>query len=274
MRLRDRAVVIRTRFVMRYHAGVLLARARALLAGRRDQTAKAVAVAVVYVYPIVGDDSHDDCARRFASTYRRFPGLADHTLHVMFNGGDPTRDNLAALKPVSYVAHQHDDSGWDVGAFQRAARTIDCDLMVFLGGSTYFKRDGWLRRMVDVYAQYGPGLYGASASYEISPHIRTTGFWCDPAIVRAYPKQVVTYEDRYAFEHSQASLSRACSAARVDRWLVTWDQVYGEHEWRLADNIFRRGDQSNSLVFDAHFDTYATLSAAERKRLADFADAR
>lgn len=212
--------------------------------------------AVVYVYPIVGDSEHDASARRFVSTYRACAPMHDHTLHIVFNGGEPSPENLAIFDGVEIQAHRHDDTGWDIGAFQVAAAEIDCEVLVCLGGATYFKRAGWLRRMAEAVRSRGEGLYGASASYERDAHIRTTGFWCDPILVRAYPRTVRSYQDRYDFEASSSSLTRLAEHVHLGCWLVTWDGEYAKPEWRRPPNIFRRGDQSNSLVFDRYFDLY------------------
>ena len=212
-------------------------------------------IAVVYIYP-VGEPRYDEAARRFVSTYREFPPLADHTLHVIFNGEAPADGHRDVFAGVPCRFHEHDDAGWDIGAFQMASREIKCNMIVCLGGFTSFRRPGWLRRMADAFLRHGPGLYGASASYQITPHIRTTGFWCDPALIRAYPAEVRTYQDRYDFEHGEHSITRVAERHGLDCSLVTWDQVCPQAEWRKPANIFWRGDQSNSLVRDRMFDVY------------------
>ena len=37
---------------------------------------------------------------------------------------------------------------------------------------------------------------------------------------------------------------------------VYWDSVRTEDEWHEPENIFRKGDQSNLLVWDKHTDQY------------------
>ncbi|MDP1859523.1 MAG: hypothetical protein Q8K82_12685, partial [Gemmatimonadaceae bacterium] len=213
-------------------------------------------IAVVYVYPM-GGGAYDEAARRFVATYREFPPLADHTLHVVLNGEvSPGDDSAAVFAGLPCEFHTHDDSGWDIGAFQMAARTIECDVLVCLGGNTYFRRAGWLERMSAAFRLHGNGLYGASASYEVTPHIRTTGFWCSPELIRAYPIDVCTYEDRYDFEHGDLSITRLAEHLGLGCWMVTWDGVYAQDEWRTPPNIFWRGDQSGCLVYDRLHDLY------------------
>ncbi len=253
------ASALRVAFKLRYRREAVERSRR-----RRNGDTGVPSVAVVYVYPTVGDVEHDAAARRFASTYKEFPPLAEHALHVVFNGAEPSSENLAVFAGLEFQAHQHDDTGWDIGAFQAAASRIECDLMVFLGGNSYFKRAGWLKRMVEATRAHGDGLYGASASYERDPHVRTNAFWCDPMLVRAYPLRVRTDEDRYRFEASRVSITRMAASVGLGCWLVTWDGEYGRGEWRTPPNIFRRGDQSNSLAFDSHFDMYAHAGLVQK----------
>lgn len=267
-----RPIGIRTRwykawFRLRYRLEVVRRIRRKSRAAKSDTQ-----VAVIYVYPVVGDHEHDKCAERFVSSYRLFHPLHEHTLHVVFNGSEPGKVQLSAFDGIEIVQHQHDDSGWDIGAFQAAARTIGADLAVFCGGRTYFIRAGWLKRMVEAWRSHGDGLYGASASYERDPHIRTTAFWCDPMLVRAYPRRVRTLDHRYAFEAGPLSLTRLAEQIGLACWLVTWDGDYPKRLWRAPDNVFRRGDQSNALAWDNHFDRYADSDEESRAQVQAAAD--
>jgi hypothetical protein len=231
-------------------------------------------VAIVYVYPIVGDPEHDVLARRFVESYWACAAGADHIVHVYFNGGEPTAAHTRLFDGMPCEFHQHDDVGWDIGVYQ-AASHLECDMMVCLGGASYFKREGWLRRMTEVFGdRHGVGLFGASASYEQSPHIRTSAFWCRPELVRAYPEPVATYEDRYRFEHGPTSITRLSELVGVGAWMVTWDEVCAKAEWRTPANIFRRGDQSNALVRDRYFDVYDSLDAEGKALHEALADGR
>jgi len=229
-------------------------------------------VAVVYVYPVVGDSEHDISARRFVATYREFPPTESHSLHVVFNGSAPAAENVAVFDGLQVQFHEHDNVGWDIGAFQMAARVISCDLIVCLGANSHFTRAGWLGRMVAAACMHGDALYGASASYERDPHIRTTAFWCDPMILRAYPIRVRTQEERYAFEAGALSLTRLTEHVGLQCWLVTWSGEYLKGDWRIPADIFRRGDQSNALVRDRYFDLFDAMDDETRSLHASMAD--
>jgi GT2 family glycosyltransferase/Tfp pilus assembly protein PilF len=223
-----------------------------------------IRIAVVYVHPIPPEPKHLEQTQRFLQSYREFPAQQDHTLYVMCNGGPPTDETRALFSSVNCQFREHDDTGWDIGAFQRAAREIGCDMMVFLGGHAYFRKAGWLRRMAEV---FDPAhLFGATASHEHDSHIRTTGFWCAPDLLRSYPHQVVTYPQRLEFEQGEKSLTRWAQSLGRQCFMVTWSGCYPVLEWRDERNwnIYRRGDQSECLVFDRVTDNYAQCVAHER----------
>lgn len=117
--------------------------------------------------------------------------------------------------------------------------------------------------MADVFQERGDGLYGASASYWVTPHIRTAGFWCNPELIAAYPTEIRTYQDRYEFEHGERSITRLAEHLGLGCWMVTWDGVYAQAEWRTPPNVFWRGDQSNCLFYDRLHDLYDAQPLAD-----------
>lgn len=229
-------------------------------------------IILVYVCPTEPGE-HLDLAARFVTTYHEYhPGVPHQTV-IISNGGSPTNE-MRVLFSTLGIPHDyfiHDDSGWDIGGFQTYAHTRpECDFVLWLGGPAYFKREGWLKRMADVWVQSGPNLYGSLASYQITPHIVTTGFWCHPDLIRAYPKKVVTYQQRSEFEHWATSLTYLAFKLGMNPKLVTWDGEYPVNHWRTPPNIFRRGDQSNCLTYYRHTHFFDVQTEAERvKNAAD-----
>lgn len=239
-------------------------------------------IVIVYNYPVptavpcsqwTTSAEHEQMALRFVASYGCFPPDLEHETIVIANGGEPTfrMEMICANLPnVSWV--EHDDSGWDIGGFQAVADTLDCDFAVWLGGPAWFRRRGWLKRMAEVWKKYGPGLYGSLASYQRQPHIITTGFWCKPELIRAYPVRVKTYQDRYNFEHQDISITNMAVSLHLPVLLATWDGEYPMPRWRAAENIFRRGDQSNCLTYYRHTDVYDQATYEYRRQLADMSD--
>ena len=71
-----------------------------------------------------------------------FPAEYPHQLHVVCNGGSPNPEVLDLFSETSPMYHHHDNSGWDIGAFEKFT-AVDCDLILFWGANTHFKRAGW-----------------------------------------------------------------------------------------------------------------------------------
>lgn len=204
-------------------------------------------IAVVYVHPALDARTYVPLARRFASSYMTHPpGVTDHALHVVVNAGSPANQKTYEkhFKPLHCEFAYHNNVGKDIGAFQLAASTIPCDLMICLGAPVYFRRAGWLDRIVQVYQQNGPALYGAWAFHQPSPHIRTTAFWMPPPLLASYPWQV-TSDSRYEFEHGQRSIVQHVARLGLESYMVTWGGCYPPKDWHHVE-------QEQCLMLDQH----------------------
>lgn len=211
-------------------------------------------VAVVYVH-VPLDPHHQGLARRFSIYFRQNPPLYPHELIVVCNGSPPTPETLQTFEGLDARFVDHDDSGWDIGAYQKAASVCQSELMVFLGGTAYPSRTGWLARMVDAYLKHGHALYGSTGNrgdgrVNVYPHIRTTGFWLPTALMNAYPIRVTQNSQRYEFEHGRTCLTEWIKTQGLKAWVVTWDGEYLWENWDLIPNGFHRGDQSGLLIRD------------------------
>lgn len=159
----------------------------------------------------------------------------------------------SVFEGLHYQTIQHDNTGWDIGAFQKAARSVPCDLMVFLGSSAYIRVEGWLKRMVEAYQLHGNAQYGATGNRgngPVHPHIRTTGFWMEPDLMNAYPVRVVRPEQRYPFEHGSGCFTDWVTSLGLESWVVSTTGEYLWPDWDLFPNGYHRGDQSTMLVGD------------------------
>jgi len=227
---------------------------------------------VCYVCPVLDWLRYEPLARRFASSYASFPAECPHEFHIICNGGNPNADVMNLFSENKPAYHFHDNTGWDIGAFA-SMTSANCDLMLFLGANTHFKRAGWLRRLMEAHEKFGSGLYGTSASFDICPHIRTNGFLCHPKLVAdAWAKNSGDKKSRHHFELGKTSLTATAAGQNLPTILVTWDGFYRQDEWRKAPDIFRRGDQSNSLIYDRHHEIYESSSPTQKIRLGKIAD--
>ena len=240
-------------------------------------------IVLCYNYPTENYGSHHSFyADRFVVSYRQNPPLIDHPMIVISSGGRP---NGTAVSQFSFIEGaqfiETDNEGWDCCNYVKASRQLSCDLMFCCGTPCYFKRPGWLRRISEVWNQFGPGMYGTLATYEhgpfwrngpINPHINTTGFAVPPSFLRSYPRRIVTREDRYAFEHGPDALFRQLQRAGLPVMLITWSGVYPIELWREPVNGYRSGDQSDCMTFWSHTDEYEIASPdlkARMKRASD-----
>lgn len=212
---------------------------------------------VIYCFPSpLCAPQYFDYALRFVESYRNNPPRMVHDTLVVVNGGPVTPEIhclFSSLPRLNFLLH--DNSGMDIGCFQHAARECASDLAVFFGASTYFNREGWLVRMAAAFQRHGNAQYGAMGNrgapgWRISPHIRTTGFWCAPALLRAYPKTITRPEERYPAEHGPECFTSFYSSKRIKSWEITWGRDLAQPEWGSDPNGFQRGDQSALLVGD------------------------
>lgn len=211
----------------------------------------------VYVFPQIGGEQYFHLAIRFLKTYHEFPAGIDHEMLIVCNGGAGISDEaqfiFSSIQNCRFM--HHDNSGYDVGAFQQAAAENPCDLMVFFGASTYLKGPNWLLRMAEAYNKHGVAQFGVMGNrgvrhVGVEPHIRTTGFWCPPRLMNEYPHRITRPEQRYGFEHQKHCFTSWLKSRRINSWVVSWTNEYLEPQWDSIENGYHRGDQSSMLCGD------------------------
>lgn len=208
-------------------------------------------------YATVSQKDYDEASKRFILSYNKYGMGRDVNRHWISCGGGPHL--------------QYFGDGKDGGAFWHVANSTNADLMICCAAHTYFWREGAIARMIEVFNKYGPGLYGAMASYEVKPHIRTSFFAIPPALLRQYPHPPIVYTDANAME---TGLAAWVEYKNLPVMMVTWDGEYYRPDWRKPANIFRRGDQSNCLVKDRHTDIYDAASPEDKAKLESAADGK
>lgn len=222
---------------------------------------------------IAHDPSYESHSRRFVETYSQFPAGVDHELVIGIVGAEAnaearSRKNFASLKCTFQTEPV---AGWDITHHQSISKNLDCDFAVFSTSRTYFWRAGWLKRLVEARIQFGEGLYGAVGSYEVSPHLRTCLFGCNPKALRDFPHLVDTRPKAGWFEAGKWNFTKRFNHRA---YMVTWDGIYQQADWRTPPNIFRRGDQSNMLMKDKHSNLYAEATLKRKQILERQADGK
>ena len=215
-------------------------------------SSRSLSIEVVYVYPMVGDYSSQ--ARAFANSYLSNEPCAEHITTVVCNGGSPNQQAVELFSKFPGIRFiEHDNSGYDIGAFQRASSQSTADMIVFFGTSAYVRRKGWLQRMAQVFASYGQGQYGAMGNrgnfQSVFPHIRTTGFWTTPDLFNSYPTKITKPEQRFPFEHGPHCFTSWVTKKGFNSWVVTYSGIYLWENWDCP-NGFHNGSQSELLCGD------------------------
>ena len=216
---------------------------------------------VCYIYTpgfhTPGQDHYRRAAIAFVDSIINNPPGVDCRYHIVCQGHLIEPDMIAVfnrLGSVSFVGH--DDSGWDIGGFVAMAKILHqppkTDPMLCFGGNSSVRKAGWLKRLDDVWKKEGPGIYGTQSTYQVRPHLNTTGFMCLPHHLLRYPKVIIHKVDRYDFEHGfvtgKSWWEQMYNEGEKVK-LVTWDGEYEWPEWRTPPNILCRGDQSNCVTF-------------------------
>ena len=203
-------------------------------------------IAIVYIFPNLQAETYLPMAKRFVSSWMSCPpGETDHELHVFINGPKPRHNEQELFDPLSVKFHQHNNWAKDIGAFMVASKTIACDLLICLGAHVWFHQPCWLDRIVQVYCDFGPALYGCWGVDNPAPHIRTTAFWLPPDLLASYPFPMDN-EHRYNFEHGRdQSILQWAKRCGYPATMVTTQRV-------LSHPFFDVPSPQESLMLDKY----------------------
>jgi hypothetical protein len=213
-------------------------------------------VTVIYVH-VPDEPQHAAYAYNLIMSWGKHPPEYYHKFVVACAHKPPSTDMMGMFRlmsdPEIFI---HDDSAWDISAYQAYASTATEDMLVFLGGSSYIRRAGWLARMVEVFVKHqGNGIFGACGNtgdsrFNVFPHVRTTGFWCSPKTMNDYPVRITSVAQRYEFEHGPTGI---CSWARRTGIPLKVADFLGDYElpnFHDGPNGFHKGDQRDLIVGD------------------------
>lgn len=211
---------------------------------------------LVYVFVTGGNAQYSAAAHKFATKMRECPSGIASELLVVCNGPTPTKEEWGLFDGIPNRRFiTDDDRAYDISAFQTAATQTDAELMVMVGGSTWPTRPCWGARIVEVYRQYGPAIYGAMGNQgdrrvNVWPHLRSTGFWMQRELFNAYPYKINHVQERYPFEHGKTSLTGWVRSQGMPALVVGWHDVVDLSKADSLPNGFHRGDQSNIIFRD------------------------
>lgn len=211
-------------------------------------------VAIVYIFPANAGEQYTQHAIRFIQSYIANPPGIAHESIIVLNGASRCTEIECLFSSLQNVRIlEHDNSGYDIGAYQKAAAEVPADLMMFFGSTAYLKRPGWLLRMLQARMKHGDTLYGTHGNRGaggVQPHVRTTGFAISTSLLNQYPHRATRPEHRYEWEHGTTCLCSWIKKRGLIPWIVAGDGDYQWEQWDLIPNGFHRGNQSNLLCGD------------------------
>ena len=216
-------------------------------------------------------------SQRWVETYKQFAPGASHELVVVSCGAKPHSEMMRMYEGLECRFETYLGAGSDIGACQDVMKRVDADFVLCMSTPVYFWKSGWLDKIVKARESFGDGLYGPMASYQERPHIRTSCWGVSPKTFQDYPHIIDTREKccwAEASEHNNEGwqISDWFNNKGLKTMMVTWDEVLSKRYWRTPPNIFRRGDQSNCIVWDQHVDVYRVSHYHDRISLANLAD--
>lgn len=205
-------------------------------------------------YTLPRGDEHLNYAFRFLSTYLAYPPNIQHDTIILTDEGyeEEAKDLFRMLPGVRAVATP--DHGKDLSRYQAWCQRSNADCVLFLGGSTYCRRAGWGLRMIGAFMNHGQQhLYGAmpnTGNGPVSPHLRSTGFWCSPALFNRYPIKATSHIVRYEIEHGRTCFTGWVLAQGLNAFEVTFGGVFPHGQWHSDQQGYAHGSQQNLVIGD------------------------
>ncbi len=209
-----------------------------------------------------------DAAKRFAESYSQFPAGEDHELILVDSHGGYTPEIQNIFEGISHKVVPYAGLGWDIGAHLHVASQLpSSDWIMCFSSWGHFRRGGWLSAFESARQVHGDGLYGSTASWEHSRHIRGTGFFIRCGLLHEYPVAVNSREESFSFEVGPKSLTEWCLKNKYGVWVVMPEKTVSLRRAEFLKNGFRQGDQTNIWTFDKHTDLFEKGTLQEQKEL-------
>lgn len=207
---------------------------------------------ICYVMP--RGDEYLQQAFRFLNSYLAFPPMVEHRLVLLTDFGN--EDEALGLFEVVPGVHAvgTPDHARDLSRYEFHARQSGAECMMMLGGSTYCRRAGWGLRAISAFQRLGSAaIYGAcgnTGAPAVHKHIRTTGWWASPALLRQYPAWPKDVNGRYEAEHGQTCITAWAQKMGYQTWVVTFAGEYPVERAQDDPNGYARGNHSSLLIGD------------------------
>lgn len=228
---------------------------------------------IVYPIPLDNEEVQNlfrPFIRRFADSFRANEPGHPYELALMMNHADADAEMAEVFRDLTYRCYRYDGAGFDIGSFQHYTRHCATENVFQVNCVTrvYAHRAGWLKRLVEAREMFGPGLYGTSASREGGKlHVCTRCYAFDSDDFKRYPHHINSRNQGIFFELGDGNLMEWFKAQGLLTIICYWSGAGTVPEPAGLADIYRRGDQSNCLVFDKHTDYYRDSDETEKRRL-------
>ncbi|MCS7338196.1 MAG: hypothetical protein NZ739_08170 [Verrucomicrobiae bacterium] len=198
-------------------------------------------VAVCYLCPNRDPARWAHFTTRFVRQYlANPPGKHPHQLVVLLNDTQPVKPEFSALHelPVQWW-FEHDNSGYDLGAYNRFARATNFDLCIFIGTYAYPHKPGWLDHIMSHYYMYGPALWGQSKQplpLRRGVFVLTQVFWCPPQFIRMFWPEHIEVAQRYNIEFGPNNFTARMLNSGYNVFVLGWDRLITPDRLRSDPN--------------------------------------
>ena len=205
-------------------------------------------------YCLPRGDEHLQSAFRFLNTFIAFPPQVEHKLVILtdFGNEDDALTFFSVIPGVHVVGTP--DHARDLSRYEFHARQSQAEVMMMLGGSTYCRRPGWGLKALTAFRRLGGGaIYGAcgnTGAPGVHKHIRTTGWWAAPSLLRQYPAWPKDPGGRYEAEHGQTCITAWAHKSGYATWVVTFAGEFTVENAQGDPNGYGRGNHANLLIGD------------------------
>lgn len=193
-------------------------------------------------------------AWRFINSMITFPPQCEHNLVVLTDYGHEQEagDIFSFLPNVRTVGTP--DHAKDLSRYEAYVRQSLASCVMLLGGSSYCRKPGWALRAFTAFQRMGAqnlyGTCGHTGSGGVRPHIRSTGMWASPELLRRYPGWPRDYAGRYQAEHGLGCLSDWVRSQGGQCWVINLGSEYTLDRANDDPQGYQKGSQQALLIGD------------------------
>jgi hypothetical protein len=173
----------------------------------------------------------------------------EHELVVCLKGDDEEelQEIRLLLEPIATRFFAQDDTGYDIHAYLRTAKTVETDWFCGINTFSVINKSGWLEYLYKAACRPNVGLVGATASYESRRATLARWIWYMTKLVDCEPLTHLTHDQFHYVTDALDNGFVVPRFARLGRWLRLWG--FEEEPFRRRHLLLRRQDLINDPPF-------------------------